>query len=52
MGCHTSLPEGHKSAVDHVKLLDAAKGNIFLVEKYLLALDIEAQEHSIEKAEV
>lgn len=41
-----------KSAVDHVKLLDAAKGNIFLVEKYLLALDADAQEHGIEKADI
>lgn len=39
-----------KNAIDHTKLLDAAKGNIFLMEKYLLALDTEAAEHGIEKA--
>lgn len=47
-----SLLRNIKNAVDHVKLLDAAEGNIFLVEKYLLALDTEAQEHGIEKAEI
>lgn len=31
-----------RSAADHTKLLDAAKDCIFLVEKYLLDLDIEA----------
>lgn len=41
-----------KSVIDHVKLLNAAKDNIFLIEKYLLALDIEAQEHGIEKAKI
>lgn len=40
-----------RNASDHAKLLDAAKGNIFLVEKYLLTLDAEAQEQGIEKAE-
>ena len=41
-----------RSAIDHIKLLDAAEGNIFLVEKYLLNLDMEAQEHGIEKTEI
>ena len=38
-----------KTAIDHAKLLEAAQGNVFLVEKYLLALDVEALEQKIEK---
>lgn len=45
-----SLLRKVKSAIDHSRLLDAATGNVFLVEKYLLALDTEAQEQGIERA--
>lgn len=39
-----------KSASDHIKLLKAAKDNIFLLEQYLLTLDEEAKQNGIEKA--
>ena len=38
-----------KNANDYIKLLDAAKNNSFLIEKYLLDLDKEAQENGINK---
>ena len=41
-----------RTAVDHTKLLDAAKNNIFLMGKYLQALDAEAQEWGIDKAKL
>jgi hypothetical protein len=39
-----------KNASDHIKLLHTAKNNVLLIEKYLLALDKEAQENGIKKA--
>ncbi|KTD32186.1 hypothetical protein Lnau_3097 [Legionella nautarum] len=41
-----------KSAIDHKNLLDAAENNAFLIEKYLLTLDKEAQQNNIEKAKI
>lgn len=38
-----------RKAIDHTKLLEAAIDSIFLVEKYLLSLDTEADEQGIEK---
>lgn len=41
-----------KNAIDHMKLLDAAKSNIFLVEKYLLSLDSEGMNYGSEEREI
>lgn len=49
---HLGLLRNVRSANDHTKLLEVAQGSILLVEKYLQALDAEAQEHGIEKAEI
>jgi hypothetical protein len=38
-----------KSASDHIKLLNVAKDNVFLIEKYLLELDKEAQKKIVLK---
>lgn len=39
-----------KNASDHTQLLDATQSNAFLIEKYLLALEKEAEEQNITKS--
>lgn len=39
-----------KNASDHTQLLDATQSNAFLIEKYLLALEKEAEAHGIVKS--
>lgn len=43
------LLQNVKTASDHMKLLEAARGNIFLAEEYLFSLEKEAKENGIEK---
>lgn len=50
MNDQLTLLRNVRNAIDHTKLLEAATGSIFLVEKYLLALDAEADERGIAKA--